>query len=161
MYLTGFADEAAADIDGQIRATKELGWSRIEMRNVDGVNLHDLPDDKFEEVYGKCLGEVLSSEEIVAGYSMDFHDVVEELKDRNVESTAAEVEHKASFVSRAVSYAVGNSSGCRLVYDPADLKACKLSSFLCGFSLKVVEVGRHRYYGLFDLAAEEVFGILL
>ena len=53
MYLTGFADEAAADIDGQIRATKELGWSRIEMRNVDGVNLHDLPEDKFDEVYGK------------------------------------------------------------------------------------------------------------
>jgi hypothetical protein len=39
MYLTGFADEAATDIDGQIRATKELGWEYIEARNIDGVNL--------------------------------------------------------------------------------------------------------------------------
>ena len=70
MYLTGFADEAAADIDGQIRATKQLGWSRIEMRNVDGVNLHDLPEDKFEEVYGKladagieinCFGSAIAN----------------------------------------------------------------------------------------------------
>ncbi len=50
MYLTGFADEAAKDLDGQIRATRELGWSYIESRNIDGVNLHDIPDDTFEQV---------------------------------------------------------------------------------------------------------------
>lgn len=52
MYLTGFADEAAAGIEQQIRATKELGWENIEARNVDGANIHDLPEDRFEEV---CL----------------------------------------------------------------------------------------------------------
>src|SRR6185503_15552096 len=36
MYLTGFADEAARDIDAQIRATLELGWRSIESRNIDG-----------------------------------------------------------------------------------------------------------------------------
>jgi sugar phosphate isomerase/epimerase len=70
MYLTGFADEAAKGIDGQIRATKALGWSRIESRNIDGVNLHDLPDDKFEEVYAKlaeagvtvnCFGSAIAN----------------------------------------------------------------------------------------------------
>ncbi|MBN1868839.1 sugar phosphate isomerase/epimerase [Candidatus Sumerlaeota bacterium] len=50
MYYTGFADEAAADIDGQIRATRELGWECIESRNVDGKNIHDIPDPKFDEV---------------------------------------------------------------------------------------------------------------
>ena len=50
MYYTGFADEAAAGITGQIQATKELGWRWIEARNVDGVNLHDLPEEKFEAV---------------------------------------------------------------------------------------------------------------
>lgn len=55
MYLTGFADEAGADIDTQIRATKELGWSRIELRNVsvDGsetANLHDVPEEVFDKV---------------------------------------------------------------------------------------------------------------
>jgi sugar phosphate isomerase/epimerase len=48
MYMTGFADEAAPDIEGQIRATKELGWENIESRAIDGVNSHDLEDDAFE-----------------------------------------------------------------------------------------------------------------
>ncbi len=83
MYLTGFADEAASDIDGQIRATKELGWSRIEMRNVDGVNLHDLPEDKFDLVYGKlaeagieinCFGSAIAnwSKSILRPYDDDL-----------------------------------------------------------------------------------------
>ncbi|MCX7046512.1 MAG: TIM barrel protein [Candidatus Sumerlaeota bacterium] len=53
MYLTGFADEAAKDIDGQIRATKELGWTNIESRAIDGSNIHDISDEEFDKVYGK------------------------------------------------------------------------------------------------------------
>ena len=53
MYYTGFADEAASGIDGQIKATRELGWSNIESRCIDKVNIHDIPEDKFEEVCGK------------------------------------------------------------------------------------------------------------
>ena len=48
MYLTGFADEAARDLAGQIAATKELGWSNIESRCIDGVNIHDLSDEAFD-----------------------------------------------------------------------------------------------------------------
>jgi sugar phosphate isomerase/epimerase len=53
MYLTGFADEAASDIDGQIGATKEIGWENIESRMVSGANIHDIPDDVFDTVCGK------------------------------------------------------------------------------------------------------------
>jgi sugar phosphate isomerase/epimerase len=53
MYYTGFADEAAKDIDGQIRATLELGWKNIESRAIDGVNIHDLPDETFDDVCRK------------------------------------------------------------------------------------------------------------
>jgi len=53
MYYTGFADEAGALIDIQIKATKELGWTDIESRNVDSVNLTDITDSKFEEVSQK------------------------------------------------------------------------------------------------------------
>lgn len=53
MYLTGFADEAAGDIDGQIRATKELGWNCIELRNVNGRNVHDLPERDFDALAEK------------------------------------------------------------------------------------------------------------
>jgi sugar phosphate isomerase/epimerase len=70
MYLTGFVDEAAAGIDGQIKATLELGWSNIEARNVDGKNIHDLTDAEFDVVFGKladagvsinCFGSAISN----------------------------------------------------------------------------------------------------
>jgi sugar phosphate isomerase/epimerase len=53
LFLSGFADEAADDIRGQIRAVKALGWSHFEARSVDGVNIHDLSEAAFEEV---CAG---------------------------------------------------------------------------------------------------------
>jgi len=53
IYYTGFADEAGQELETQIKATLELGWNAIEMRNVkvrgfDGGNLHDISDDAFE-----------------------------------------------------------------------------------------------------------------
>lgn len=53
MYLTGFADEAAAGIDGQIQALQTLGWKYIESRNIDGTNLTVVDDKKFDEVCEK------------------------------------------------------------------------------------------------------------
>ena len=53
MYYTGFADEAGASIDVQIKATKELGWENIESRAIDGKNIHDISDAEFDVVYGK------------------------------------------------------------------------------------------------------------
>ncbi len=70
MYLTGFADEAAEDIDGQIKATRELGWRNIEARSVDGENINDIPDEQFEAACAKfeqagvkvnCLGSVIAN----------------------------------------------------------------------------------------------------
>jgi Xylose isomerase-like TIM barrel. len=70
MYLTGFADEAAKDIDGQIAATLKLGWRNIEARAVDGVNIHDLSDAAFDAVCGKlqdagvainCFGSAIAN----------------------------------------------------------------------------------------------------
>ena len=58
MYLSGIADEAGANIDAQIKATRELGWRHIEARNVEvagfpKANLHDIPDAAFEIVVEK------------------------------------------------------------------------------------------------------------
>lgn len=55
MILMGIADEAGALISTQIRATKELGWKYIEMRNVEvpgypKANFHDIPDPAFDIV---------------------------------------------------------------------------------------------------------------
>ncbi len=46
-YFTGFADEAASDLSEQIRVTQALGWHCIESRAIDGVNIHDLPEEAF------------------------------------------------------------------------------------------------------------------
>ena len=59
--FSGFADEAGAELETQIRATKELGWSNIEMRNVkvDDLpfgNLHDISDEAFLRVVER-IGE--------------------------------------------------------------------------------------------------------
>ena len=70
MYLTGFADEAALDLDGQIAATKELGWTNIESRAIGGVNIHDLSDEAFDEAAAKleaagirvnCFGSAIAN----------------------------------------------------------------------------------------------------
>jgi len=70
MYLTGFADEAAESVEGQIRATKELDWKYIEARNIDGRNIHDLSDKEFDIVVEKlgkagisvnCFGSTIAN----------------------------------------------------------------------------------------------------
>lgn len=55
MYMTGFADEAGASLDVQIRVTKELGWRNIESRNVQvddfpAGNIHDISDAAFDRL---------------------------------------------------------------------------------------------------------------
>ena len=53
MILTGIGDEGASSLEGQIQATRELGWNQIEMRGVtvpgfQKANIHDLPDEAFD-----------------------------------------------------------------------------------------------------------------
>lgn len=61
MILTGIADEAAADIETQVRAHKELGWSHIELRLVDGKNVAgELSDADFDRVCGVLEREQIS-----------------------------------------------------------------------------------------------------
>ena len=52
---SGISDEAGQPIDLQIKAHKELGWDFIELRNIDGVNLTDVDDRKFDEIHHKIL----------------------------------------------------------------------------------------------------------
>src|SRR3954471_16971392 len=54
MILTGIGDEGANTIDGQIAATKELGWKYLEPRGVEvkgfpKANFHDLPEEAFDQ----------------------------------------------------------------------------------------------------------------
>src|SRR5438105_7099473 len=58
MMFTGIGDEAANTIDGQIAATRELGWKYLEQRGVEVPgypkgNFHDIPDAAFDIAVGK------------------------------------------------------------------------------------------------------------
>ncbi len=89
MYYTGFADEAGDSIEVQIQATQELGWSHIESRSVDGVNLTDVSDEKFDQICEKleaakvrinCLGSAIANWSRDPRSEEDFQYCVEALQ---------------------------------------------------------------------------------
>jgi len=45
--LTGFADEASRELEKQIAATRDLGWSAISARMIGDKNIHEMPEDDF------------------------------------------------------------------------------------------------------------------
>ncbi len=70
MYFTGFADEAGDSIETQIKATLELGWKNIESRSINNVNLTDISEKEFVDVYEKleenkisinCFGSAIAN----------------------------------------------------------------------------------------------------
>jgi hypothetical protein len=70
MYVSAFADEAADSLADQIRALKALGLEHLEARSIEGKNIHDLPEDRFEgvvEELGKagievnCFGSTIAN----------------------------------------------------------------------------------------------------
>ncbi|MEK6794033.1 MAG: sugar phosphate isomerase/epimerase family protein [Spirochaetota bacterium] len=88
MYFTGFADEAGKTIDVQIKATKELGWTNIESRAIEGINMTDITDAKFDEVAGKlkdagvtinCFGSAVANWAKYPDREEDFQKSIEEL----------------------------------------------------------------------------------
>lgn len=50
MKFSGFTDEAADDLGGQIKVTKDLGWKYLSARTINGKNIHDLSEEAFELV---------------------------------------------------------------------------------------------------------------
>jgi sugar phosphate isomerase/epimerase len=53
MMLMGIGDEAGASLDSQLAATRELGWTSIEMRALEipghsKASFHDIPDAAFD-----------------------------------------------------------------------------------------------------------------
>ncbi len=89
MYFTGFADEVSGDIERQIAVTKALGWENIEARSIEGRNITDISDQKFDEVYRKlqaanvkinCFGSAVANWGKSPTSEQDFQRSIEELK---------------------------------------------------------------------------------
>tara|TARA_B100000809_G_scaffold264888_1_gene322025 strand:- start:100 stop:966 length:867 start_codon:yes stop_codon:yes gene_type:complete len=50
---TGFADEADSNFDAQIDVLKEVGWSAIELRGIDGTSVCDLDQTTWDSTLAK------------------------------------------------------------------------------------------------------------
>ena len=55
--FTGFADEAEKTLAGQISTLKEVGWSAIELRLIDGKNVCDQTPEEWEQAFSTLEGE--------------------------------------------------------------------------------------------------------
>ena len=55
--FTGFADESERSLDGQIATLREVGWSAIELRLIDGKNVCDFDDSEWAETWGRLQAE--------------------------------------------------------------------------------------------------------
>ena len=62
--FTGFADEAEKTLDAQISTLKEVGWSSIELRLLDGKNVCDQTDDEWAQTWEHLQREGI----LVAGF---------------------------------------------------------------------------------------------
>lgn len=117
LRLGGFADEAADGIQGQIEATKALGWSSIEARAVDGVNIHDLDEAAFERcastleasgVRVSCFGST------IANWGSDVRDDFDATL-RTVDRAIRRMERLGVRLVRVMSYAIlRDAAGCAL-----------------------------------------------
>lgn len=88
MFLTGFADEAGADLATQIRATKELGWKFIETRKIGNKTLATLTDAEFDDFCEKldeagisinCYGSAVANWSRHPRKEEDFQASIDEL----------------------------------------------------------------------------------
>ncbi|HHN46240.1 MAG TPA: sugar phosphate isomerase/epimerase [Planctomycetes bacterium] len=86
MFISGFVDEAGPDIATQIKVTKELGFSHVEMRMVDGKQFTQLDDAAFEKAWDElqeagisisCYGSAIAnwSRPVNGDFNLDIADL--------------------------------------------------------------------------------------
>lgn len=81
MNITGFTDEAVPGIEEQIEVCRELGWNRIDLRGIDGVNITAVDDATFEEIAGQLESadiEAVSFGSTIANWSRSLETPFEE-----------------------------------------------------------------------------------
>lgn len=131
--LAGFADEAANGIEGQIRALKALGWTGLELRSVDGMNAHDLPEETFDEVRRTldttgievpCLGSTIANwgKKVDEDFSVTM---------ATVERAIARMKKLGTKMIRIMSYAIDLDSEGRLLPDQKVEKRLARLSEIC------------------------------
>jgi len=52
LWMTGIGDEGATDLETQLSSHEMLGWTDIEIRNIDGKNICEMPEIDFDRARG-------------------------------------------------------------------------------------------------------------
>ena len=134
IHLSGFADEAADGIDGQIEVIKALGWRGIELRSVDGVNAHDLPNNEFDAVRRaldkagievNCLGSTIANwgKRVDEDFSLTM---------ATVERAIARMKALGTRMIRIMSYAIDLDDQGRPLADQRFLARVSRLNEICG-----------------------------
>ena len=137
MYLTGFADEAAESIEGQIEVTKKLGWSRIEIRAVNGVNIHDIPDADFNGVKEKLDKAGIKANALGSNIANWGHDIGENFNEvlKTVDRTIQRMKALNANLVRVMSWKViRDSRGAALENQQADERFRRLREITARFT---------------------------
>ncbi len=86
MFISGIADEAGKSLATQIQAHRELGWSHIELRLVDGRQFTALTDAEFDQAVAQldqaglkvsCFASAIANwaRPITGGFDIDVDDL--------------------------------------------------------------------------------------
>ena len=124
---------------GLLRRLLEPLEHHLVLRDVDAGVLLELRDEPIHD--GEV--DVVATEVGVAVRRDHLDDLVTDLEHRDIERTAAHVEHGDELLFGLVE-AVRERGRGRLVDDALDLEAGDLAGILGGLALRVVEVRRHR-----------------
>lgn len=113
IQLTGIGDEAGNSIEAQIRATRELGWRHIELRNAEvpgfaNGNVHDIPEAAFDRVCGLMADAGLRAAgfgSTIGNWGSKITDPFEVTLER-VERAIPRMQRMGAKIVRVMSYAI-------------------------------------------------------
>ena len=167
-----FGPEASAVMNGRLMSVSSrarelvLGFfsgffqalkSHLVFAEVDAVFFFELVGQPVDD----ALVEVTAAQERIAVGGFHFENAVADFEDRDVESTAAQVEHRDGVFFAFLIEAVSESGRGRLVDDALDVEASDAAGVFGRLALSIVEVSRNRDDRFGDRFAEIVFRGLL
>ncbi|MBP7948100.1 MAG: sugar phosphate isomerase/epimerase [Verrucomicrobiales bacterium] len=113
MTLCGISDEAGNRLAVQIQATKELGWTHLELRNVEvpgfpNGNVHDIPPEAFDALCATLESQGMQ----VAGFGSTIGNWASQITDpfeaslERVDRAIPRMQRLGTKIIRVMSYAI-------------------------------------------------------
>ncbi len=99
------------------------------------------------QIIDQAQVEILSAQMRVAVGGLDLENAFTDLKHRNIESAAAQIEHGDLFFTAFVK-SIGQRGGRRFIDDAQHVQPRDLAGILGRLALTVIEIGRNRNDGI-------------